>query len=96
MYSDRTNLTPFSAFESEWLQLRQEFQQLKTTVEQLKGQGQKKEYYNIQEAAAFLNCSVSTCRRLIKRGLIAKSLGIAKIQVPHDSLVNYNNLTRSR
>jgi len=52
-----------------------------------------KEWYNIKEAAEYLNISVSTCRRLVDRGLIKKSLGIGKIQIPRDSLINYKKLT---
>ena len=49
--------------------------------------------YTIKEAIAYLGMSDKTVRRLIKRGLLSKSKGIAKIHLLGASVETYFSRT---
>lgn len=48
-----------------------------------------KEWYDIREAAAYLNTSVSTVRRLLDRKLLERALDTWTIRIPRESLEAY-------
>ena len=52
-----------------------------------------KRYFNIKEAARELNISVTSVRRLIDRGLLNKSAGTRKIQIPLEEIESYRSRT---
>ena len=52
-----------------------------------------KRYFNIKEAARELNVSVTSVRRLINRGLLNKSAGTRKIQIPAEEIESYRPRT---
>ena len=52
-----------------------------------------KRYFNVKEAAGELNMSVTSVRRLIDRGLLNKSAGTRKIQIPLEEIENYRSRT---
>jgi Mg2+ and Co2+ transporter CorA len=53
----------------------------------------RKRFYTIKEAAAELNMSVTSARRALKRGLLRKSAGTRKIQIPAESIEAYLSKT---
>jgi len=82
----------FLDFLNEWNAMKERISHLENKLHGFK-QPKKKEYYDIQEAAEYLNMSVSSARRVLKRGLLSKSIGLGKIQIPHESLENYRKVT---
>lgn len=77
----------------EFQTLQARVQSLESLVEKLLQGTRKQEFYNPKEAAAFLNVSVPTVRRLLDRGLLEKSLGIRHIRIPRQSLESYLDKT---
>lgn len=49
----------------------------------------QKHAYTINEAADYLNVSRDTIRRLIKRGLLRRSLALRKILIPAEDIENF-------
>jgi len=53
----------------------------------------QKRYFNVKEAAREPNMSVTSVRRLIDRGLLNKSAGTRKIQIPLEEIESYRSRT---
>jgi excisionase family DNA binding protein len=51
-----------------------------------------KEWYNVSEAAKYLNVSIRTVRRLLARGLLKRNLAIRSIRIHRDDLTRYREL----
>ena len=49
----------------------------------------EKKTYTIREAADYLGISQDTVRRLIKRGLLRRSLALRKILIPAEDVENF-------
>jgi len=49
----------------------------------------KKQTYTIRDAADYLGVSQDTVRRLIKRGLLRRSLALRKILIPAEDVENF-------
>jgi excisionase family DNA binding protein len=53
----------------------------------------KQQWYSVTDAAAYLDCSTKTIRRLLKRGVLKRSFGTHKIKIHRDELEQYKNKT---
>lgn len=49
----------------------------------------RQETYTIAEAAKYLRVSQDTIRRLIKRGLMRRSLALRKVLIPGEDVENF-------
>ena len=68
---------------------------LATLEERMAGMQAKKRYYDIKEAAVYLNVCSKQVRRYLTRGLLQRSLAGRKIQIPAESLEDFRKLTVS-
>jgi excisionase family DNA binding protein len=57
------------------------------------GKEQPKEWYNVADAASYLDCSSKTIYRLIERGLLKKSAGLRHIKITRQELEVYRKKT---
>ena len=53
----------------------------------------EKLWWDINASASYLGLSPRTIRRLVKRGLLKRSLGIRKILIHREELENYRQIT---
>jgi excisionase family DNA binding protein len=54
-----------------------------------------KQWYSLKESAVYLGISSKSVRRLLKRGLLRKSLGLRHIKISREALEEYRRRTTS-
>ena len=65
------------------------------SVLQKGGKEPVKEWFSVNETAAYLSCSTKTVRRLIARGVLKRSLGLRHIRISTAELQEYRKRTVS-